>query len=291
MAPAELAARVVAASVHCRHCAYELRGLRADALCPECGRKVWPSILHTVDPDASALPKLHDPRGVGNAVLWLAWCVLIAALLLSARVGIEWAARAIPGLGAWLKISPWLPVAAGIVALLGLWSVRKLLPPRTRTGEDEVRRSLVLLGLGLGGWSLVTFFYGSLLVRGGGLPGETPLLLGLLADGVAVIGLIGGRGVFVTIGFRSREYRTARGGRQSVQAMIAAVAGDAAGRLIELAAQSVDALAILQELGRVITRVSDLMLLVGLIYLAVNAGWIHRSLRKPGPSLEEVLPT
>ncbi len=250
---------------------------------------MWPSILHTVDPDASALPKLHDPRGVGNAVLWLALCVLVAALLLSARVGIEWAARAgIPGLGPWLKISPGLPVTAGIVALLGLWSVRKLLPPRTRVGEDEVRRSLVLLGLGLGGWSLVTFFYGSLLVRGGGLPGETPLLLGLLADGVAVIGLIGGRGVFVTIGFRSREYRTARGGRQSVQAMIAAVAGDAAGRLVELAGQSVDALAIL---GRVITRVSDLMLLVGLIYLAVNAGWIHRSLRKPGPSLEEVLPT
>lgn len=267
--------------------------MRADALCPECGRKVWPSILHTVDPDASALPKLHDPRGVGNAVLWLALCVLIAALLLSARVGLEWAwaARAvIPGLGPWLKISPWLPVAAGIVGLLGLWSVRKLLPPRSRAGEDEVRRSLVLLGLGLGGWSLVTFFYGSLLVSGGGLPGELPLLLGLLADGVAVIGLIGGRGVFVTIGFRSREYRTARGGRQSVQAMIAAVAGDAAGRLVELAAQSVDALANLQVLGRVITRVSDLMLLVGLIYLVVNAGWIRRSLRKPGPSLEEVLP-
>ena len=263
--------------------------MRADALCPECGRKVWPSILHTVDPDASALPKLHDPRGVGNAVLWLALCVLIAALLLSARVGIEWARAAMPGLGPWLQISPWLPVAAGIVALLGLWSVRKLLPPRTRAGEDEVRRSLVLLGLGLGGWSLVTFFYGSLLVRGGGLARELPLLLGLLADGVAVIGLIGGRGVFVTIGFRSREYRTARGGRQSVQAMIAAVVGDAVGRLVELAAQSVDALAI-QELGRVITRVSDLMLLVGLIYLAVNAGWIHRSLRKPPPSLEEVLP-
>ncbi len=248
---------------------------------------MWPSILHTVDPDASALPKLHDPRGVGNAVLWLALCVLIAALLLSARVGIEWAARAgIPGLGPWLKISPGLPVTAGIVALLGLWSVRKLLPPRTRTGEDEVLRSLVLLGLGLGSWSLVTFLYGSLLVRGGGLPGDPPLLLGLLADAVAVVGLIGGRGVFVTIGFRSREYRTARGGRQSVQAMIAAVAGDAVGRLVELVAQSVD----FQQLGRVITRVSDLMLLVGLIYLAVNAGWIRRSLRKPAPSLEEVLP-
>ncbi|MHC4447493.1 MAG: hypothetical protein ACYSXF_06905 [Planctomycetota bacterium] len=72
--------------------------------------------------------------------------------------------------------------------------------------------------------------------------------------------------------------------------MIAAVAGDAAGRLVELAAHFIDALAILQELGRVITRVSDLMLLVGLIYLAVNAGWIRTSLRKPAPSWEEVLP-
>ena len=47
---------------------------------------------------------------------------------------------------------------------------------------------------------------------------------------------------------------------------------------------------LLQELGRVISRVSDLMLLVGLIYRAVNARWIRRSLRAPGPSLEEVLP-
>ncbi|MHC4109373.1 MAG: hypothetical protein ACYSTY_14950 [Planctomycetota bacterium] len=200
----------------------------------------------------------------------------------------------IPGLGPWPQISPYLSVAAGMVALLGLWSVRKLVPPRTRAGEGEVRRSLMLLGLGLGGWSLVTVFHGSLLVRAvalaGALPVAVPLLLGLLADGVAVIGLIGGRGVFVTIGFRSREYRTARGGRQSAQAMIAAVAGDAAGRLVELAAHFIDALAILQELGRVITRVSDLMLLVGLIYLAVNAGWIRTSLRKPAPSWEEVLP-
>jgi hypothetical protein len=156
--------------------------------------------LHTVDPAASTLPRLHDPQGVGNAVLWLALCVLIAALLLSARVGIEWAARAgIPGLGPWPQISPYLSVAAGMVALLGLWSVRKLVPPRTRAGEGEVRRSLMLLGLGLGGWSLVTVFHGSLLVRAvalaGALPVAVPLLLGLLADGVAVIGLIGGRGV------------------------------------------------------------------------------------------------
>jgi len=113
--------------------------------------------------------------------------------------------------------------------------------------------------------------------------------MALAADGAAAIGLLGASGVFRVIGLRSREYRNAHGGRQSVQAMIAAVGGDAAGRLLVLVAEAGSGLGGLRALGTGITKVSDLMLLIGLAYLVVNAAWIRRSLRCPPPTLEEVL--
>ena len=76
---------VVGSPVHCRQCGYNLYGLQVDRMCPECGLEIWETILHTVDPAASRLPRLHNPTAVGNALLWLVICMVVGALLVVAR--------------------------------------------------------------------------------------------------------------------------------------------------------------------------------------------------------------
>jgi len=51
-------------------------------------------------------------------------------------------------------------------------------------------------------------------------------------------------------------------------------------------AMNLDALA---TLGVVATSICTLMVVIGLLYLVVNAWWIRRSLRCPPPRLEEIL--
>ena len=67
MVPRRWAHATVSASLHCRHCGYDLRGLDASGRCPECGFDVWSSVVHTVDPTSSRLPSLRNPIAVGNA--------------------------------------------------------------------------------------------------------------------------------------------------------------------------------------------------------------------------------
>jgi len=284
----ELVKRLVRASVHCRGCGYELRGLQSDARCPECGLDVWPSIVHTVDPHASRLPKRHDPAGVGDALLWLSVSGFAAVLLLSSRAAAELLGR-VGFVGADRWLGPWVTIVAGVVAAGGLWSVWKLNPPAGGAPGESDRREVWLLGAGLGGWALLVAVQGVFLQAGWAPAFPVGSLMALAADGAAAVGLLGASGVFRVIGLRSREYRNAHGGRQSVQAMIAAVGGDAAGRLLVLVAEAGSGLGGLRALGTGITKVSDLMLLIGLAYLVVNAAWIRRSLRCPPPTLEEVL--
>jgi hypothetical protein len=105
----------------------------------------------------------------------------------------------------------------------------------------------------------------------------------------AIVGLSGLRGVLETIGLRSRLYRTARGGRQGTQALVAAILGTAAGHGLHLLTAAKGLPGYWYTLGTVIVSVSTLMLVIGLVYLLVNAWWIRRALRRPPPRWDEVL--
>src|SRR5438477_2160642 len=74
---AEWSHATVITPIHCRQCGYYLRGLRADSRCPECGLEIWQSVLHTVDPAASRLPMLRNPRAVGDGIFVLTMCMLL----------------------------------------------------------------------------------------------------------------------------------------------------------------------------------------------------------------------
>lgn len=123
---------------------------------------------------------------------------------------------------------------------------------------------------------------------------HTPVVvLALAAGGFAIICLVGLRGVFAVIGFRSREYRRMQGGRQSVGLILLAVAAALAGRaLADMAGFDGFPRRIrfgVQTVGQVVAAASMFMVLIGLAYVVGNAWAIRRALRRPPPALDQVL--
>ncbi len=288
-APDSLSNAVVVSPVHCRRCGYNLYGLRANGLCPECGLAIWEAILHTVDPAASRLPKLHNAVAVGDALVWLMICLVVGALVLAARPVALWIdALDQSGLR---NLSTWTPVelgfVAGLAALGGLWSVRQMAPPKGRVRIGVPGRDVMLLGCGLASWAILVIAAVAW-ERSAGLRWVADVLR-LAMAAAAIVGLLGLHGVLGVIGLRSRAYRTARGGRQSIHAMVAAIVGIALGQVIRLTSELTGRGGGLLTVGTVITSISAFMLLIGLFYLVVNAWWIRRSLRRPPPSLDQIL--
>ena len=279
---------IVLTPIHCRRCGYNLYGLSADGPCPECGLDAWESILHTVDPAASRLPRIRNPGAVGNALLWLIVFVAAGLLLVVVRPLTRWIDALDPvglsRLADWTP--PWFSLLAGVIGLTAMVWVWAMRPQANEDPDSTLWRDIRWLGIGVTGWATLTLVMG-MMELAGAQRWVAPTLWMAIA-GAAVVGLLGLRGVLRAVGLRSREYRTARGGRQGIRAMIAAIIGTATGQILRLLALwiGVDVLA---ALGIVISSICTLMVVIGLAYLVVNAWWIRRSLRCPPPQLQEVL--
>ncbi len=285
--PARASGGVVAVPVHCRRCGYNLYGLRADGACPECGLAAWESILHTVDPAASRLPRLRNPEAVGDSLVWLMSCAGLSAVILVLRPVVLWIdsldPRGLSDLAAWAPVQ--LRLLAGIAALAAVRAVFWLAPPIG--AEGALRREIWLLGCGLAGWGVSI-----IAVTWLDLSGAAAASIGaarLAGSAAAIAGLLGLGGVLAVVGTRSREYRTARGGRQGALAMVAAIIGTAAGQSIQVLARVNGWPGGVATSGTVIAAIGTLMLLIGLAYLLVNVWWIRRSLRRPPPGWDEVI--
>jgi hypothetical protein len=224
--------------------------------------------------------------------------LLLAALLLLARpVAALVVSLGIVGpraVAAWMPHS--LDLAAGLILLAGLGAVWKFLPPRGQPADEVVRRDCWVLVVGLSACGVVAIL--GWLLRGmppvarGTATGlsadlEMAILHYLLTVGLVLV-MLGLRGVLRVIGERSREYRTARGGRQRTLDMMAAAGGFALGETLRILAEPLH-LENLRTIGSVVVWISSLMLVIGLVYLLVNAWWIRRSLRRPPPTLAELL--
>ncbi len=279
---------IVLTPIHCRRCGYNLYGLSADGPCPECGLDAWESILHTVDPAASRLPRIRNPRAVGNALLWLIVFVAAGLLLLVVRPLTLWIDAMDPvglsRLADWTP--PWFSLLAGVIGLTAIVWVRALRPQAGEDPDSPLSRDIRWLGSGVAGWATLIIVMGA--KEFDGEQRWVAPALWLAIAGTAVVGLVGLRGVLEAVGLRSREYRTARGGRQGIRAMIAAIIGTAMGQVLRLAAiwTGVD---VLNTLGILISSICTLMVVIGLAYLVVNTWWIRRSLRCPPPQLQEIL--
>jgi len=149
------------ADVPCRHCGYNLRGLRQDSRCPECGVPVSLAIhgdlLSYADPGWVA--------GLARGTTYILWGVLITLLVAVLNVGLEHLA-AIPA-----AVTAGVALFAGLVGFYGAWLLTARDP--SGIGEDPyvTARKIVRTGL------LV------------GLVGETALVAIVAVGGVGVCGL------------------------------------------------------------------------------------------------------
>lgn len=280
---------VIAQSLHCRRCGYDLRGLAPTGKCPECGTDIWETILVTVDPAASRLPAIRNPHRVGDGLVLLMVCIFVAGLGYLSRPFALWI-DSLQLLGQ-VRLSEWtrpgLPMMSGLVGLIGLLGVAMIAPPPGKEPAGPVWRDVWLLALGLACWSLLVCLQGWLeLIR---VDPEISLLVQLLTCPAAIVGLRGLQGVMQIIGMRSREYRTSRGGRQSAQAMIAAFIFNAAGILLLLVDELWFRRSGIEPIATMMVRVSQVMLLIGAAYLVVNTLWIRRALRRPPPTLDSLV--
>jgi hypothetical protein len=302
--PEDLARTIVVVPLHCRRCGYNLYRLRADGHCPECGTEIWQTILHTVDPAASRLPRLHNPAAVGQGLLWVQGALVVLTMLLGLRPLAEWIDRLDQsGLRDLTSSLPsWLGFLELPVILAGLWGVWRMLPADAKDPESKpVKRHLLLMAAGflVGGVGLVALA----VIEGRYGRGAGRDLARLAVTVPAIVGLLGLGGVLRIIGLRSRLYRTARSGRQGLLAMVAAMGGVAfgvalrvagwlladEGQVFDLAGRAVEMRRALLTAGSLVAVISILMLVIGLIYLTANIWWVSRSLRRPPPALGELL--
>lgn len=279
-------------SIGCASCGYDLRGLPLSGRCPECGRPVLESVRIGVDPTASRLPRLRDPKKVGLGLVLLVGVMLLVALLMVLPAAAAWFEPP----GARNQMSNRLRSLgmfwSWIALLVALWPVHLLAWPWTEERNPRVRRDLRLLGGGVVAGIVVAACSWLLLRPIAHMPGQwadrwEPIVLQLALLGAALVVLAALRKLLRVIGERSRQFRTARGGRQRLRDLIAALYGMMAGDGLRLAGLlgGPDWLGVV---GAIVLMISTTMLLIGLIYMFVNVLWIARSILRPPMDFDEL---
>jgi len=272
------------ASLPCRRCRYETRGLPPEGACPECGEPIWRTIAQAVDLTAAAL----HPKVARRLAILLPVLVLGTTLVMLA---------AIAGRGPWLPFDPgdlarsrsWDHVMLAISVAGGCLLLAASLGLRDRPADESIRpgpaspdplelprRLLVVVALA---WLAAA---GTSLEATVAIPGG--LVRALLLGGVLLgVGLVAER-----LGPSSRLWRTAGIARQGPWVLVSTVA-------VALVAAGLARIAAILDLEEVATALglaaSVAMLLAGIgtLYLGLNLMWIARDLFHRRPAIERLL--
>lgn len=302
--PEKLEGRAICLHLPCSRCGYDLRGLPATSVCPECGAYASQSLASAIDPTMHKLPPLLSPHRVGNALLMLGVLTLLAAFAIAVRemLMMPWL-----GLGKSPSAGLLVSMTTGIAVLCGLlgWiPVFQLWPSPADAGIHTGRKGIATLAVGLIFWvagCLLAYEFDSDSILGPSLIDLVPLL-------GAWLYLLGLKQIVVEVGARSRVFRTDRIRRQRIWDLLIGIlfiglgvvlvwggetfsqAGSPSsipfGGTFTLDGQAVSGIGFL---GMAIACVAVILVLVGLIYLCFNLAWVRSSLQSPPPRLREYL--
>ena len=283
----DLMEMVIALTMPCSRCGYDLRGLQADGDCPECGEPIRLTIIETVDPASRRLAPMHQPRKIGNAItgivtsFTISFNLAVIALLIHApsTLPIPHFLRAIPS-----SAVVWASAGFGFLSFLFLIPMMRMCQRKELVG---CRGGILFIGFGVLAWStsllfLVLFFLRSFL--------ELEPYSMLFDTFIPVIstGLVfsGFRKLIPRLGLRSRAFRQAQGSRQRMNDLLAALVVVIVGRTFVETATGNSNLSIL---GLIIMIMSISLIVIGLGYLLRNTLWIRQALITPPPALNELL--
>jgi hypothetical protein len=193
--PPEIPDGPIGFDLPCRRCSYNLRGLLAVGLCPECGTPVGRSLQ-------GDLLRFADPNWVerlargGRLVMIGLTLVVLGMFIFSALIG-ALAAMAGPAAApmGWILIGSLLSLAPWLVLLFGVWLITT--PDPSGLGEDRYARSRRMVRAGvLASLASVVF---DLIIPDQGLPaGATGGTAFVVTIALAVLGL--GLSLVTTIG-------------------------------------------------------------------------------------------
>jgi len=272
----------------CVVCKYSLKGISIRDACPECGTAVRATILSIVDPYASELRPLPHPLSVAaGLVLWSLGCAAAALLSwLPFAIGIQsysWRLSLIGALG-----------ASALGAALLIRPSKDVKPQHTALALSAVALyiPLLLIAWRLTGpeWIIEMGRYPPLRSAAAGAA-STPILLHLFA-GVCVIGILAGlRPNARTLVARSLALRMGRVDRQTMLAMMGAVAIGGLGDLLFLLrpALSGPAADILSPISLILVILGASLATIGALGLVIDSLRIARSLLIPTPRLASLI--
>lgn len=287
----EMIARELRGDLLCARCRYNLRGLSVRATCPECGTPIRGTLLAVIDPRARELQPIDWPRlsaaglmlwaaaGLGSALLiWLLRLNEIAANL-GVVISVEWARLwsvvllALSGVGALTMIRPHrgIPARQVAAAALGVAAYLPLVYVTWRIqGEIDGAHAGVYFSLS------------------GPDPRRTELRL--VTAGLLTVSILGIRGIARLYVGRSLLMRTGRVDRQTLLALVAALAVGMIGDLIHLFARDSwggDATAV--TVGTFLIGVSGVLFTLGLVGVAVDSYRLMPVVLSPPLSASDVL--
>lgn len=232
-AGAPLLARELTGNLPCARCRYNLKGLSVRSACPECGTPVRGTLLTVIDPHARELQPIDRPRL--RAVGLMVWS--LAGLL--AALGV-WLLRfeeiaAMLGLNVsmdWLR--SWVPVLVGVS---GLGAATIIRPHRSIPSWKIAAAALgfaAYLPLTFVIWRIHWAIDGAQTNVYFGVYGPNPdrTDMRLIAAGLTAISILGIRPIARLYVSRSLLMRSGRVDRQTLLALVAALAVGAIGDLI-----------------------------------------------------------
>ena len=274
---------IIRKTLLCAKCGYDLEGLPARGNCPECGTQIVESLAARLDPEAERFAEQLGGRAGARADrMRLAWALFLASLgeLLGCAIVV---APALSFAATWTRIPAWLapgldgiravaPHVALVGAAIGCVATLGVLPWRR---DRDVVRARILGGGGFALWTVAALMAPSPIVAASAL----------LPASMAIIGLAP---ILRALAPHSRHYRTARHATQTTRDLLfaAALAG-IAGFVAQILALQKEA--DLAPYFAVAAGGSAMLFVVGIAYRAVNALWILRAIRRPAPTVAEVL--